>query len=96
MNDIIINDEELYKCSEEIEMFGNDIKAMQEALAVIFTGISETILIEGNVAENFKFLCQQVGALKDDFDYLLREQKMYVDNMVVEIDEADRDLYIGE
>ncbi len=96
MGSLIINDEELKNCYTEMEELASKVEEMNQVVNIILTSIVETTMVEGNLAENFSYLSAQASELQADYELLLKSAKQYIEKMIEDIDEADRDLYEEE
>ncbi len=95
MNNLIIVDEEFRTRYEQMIEFGDNVKGMQDALAVLMTSVAEVVFTSGYVGINLKYLCSQFAGLKEDLDELLTKQKTYIEEFISEIEIADKDIYVG-
>ena len=93
MSEIIIVDEELQEMAEAIRLQSEETERIVESLIEAFEKITTELTVEGNVAENFKTLKQEIESLKGQFSDIYDEVSQAVEEFINEVDTADDFLY---
>ena len=73
MSEIIIVDEEFQEMAEAIRLQSEETERIVESLIEAFEKITTELTVEGNVAENFKTLKQEIESLKGQFSDIYDE-----------------------
>ena len=93
MSEIIIVDEEFQEMAEAIRLQTEETERIVESLIEAFEKITTELTVEGNVAENFKTLKQEIESLKGQFSDSYDEVSQAVEEFINEVDTADDFLY---
>ncbi len=91
--DLVIKDAEVKQMSaviaQRLELYENNLKQLVETM----NQVREDAIIKGNMAENLELLNQQLQILVGETGSIKQQVTEYMTNYLVEIDEADGDLY---
>lgn len=93
MSGIVIVDEEFKVIAEEIKKQSEETETTVDSLIEVFESITTELAVEGNVAENFQILKEEIGSLKGQFTGIYNEVSQVVEEFINEVDAADEFLY---
>lgn len=93
MSEIIIVDEEFQDVAAIIKSQSEETESTVKSLIAAFEKITSELTVEGNVADNFNTLKEEIKSLEGQFSEIYDEVSELVEMFINEVDAADDFLY---